>query len=139
MAIYGIGAIWDDDKLSEFIRDGKACVGWWPDDSSALYHILKGVKTGDLIYIKSSPPGSLYIKAVGMVTDDNSYSYDNNAASSGVKNCIKVKWMWTGQEVIEIKNTSSRDKGDPYVCGVYRLTLYEEHNEIIQQKILSLI
>ncbi|HDD44901.1 MAG TPA: hypothetical protein ENG63_08600 [Candidatus Desulfofervidus auxilii] len=131
MAIYGIGADWSgENKVDEFVRDEKACIGWWIDDAPSLYKILKQMKIGDIIYVKSSPPGRLIIKAIGFVTNDEPFSYDEEAKEHGIYNCIKVKWIWLGEE----------DLGkidDKY--NVRNNTIYEEFNPEIQTKIVKMI
>ena len=119
MAIFGIGAFWDDhdDKTDEFVINGKACIGWWPTDVPSLYKLLRTVKVGDIIYIKSTPPGELRIKAVGIVTDGDSFPYDDNAKQNGVFNCLHVKWLWHGGPVI----ITAKDK-----YNVRNNSLYEE-------------
>jgi hypothetical protein len=72
MAVYGIGAMYGgtDDKSEEFVRNGVACIGWEPDDAKAAHAQMKGIKAGDIIFIKSyAPNAGLHIKAVGVVTN----------------------------------------------------------------------
>ena len=132
MAIFGIGAFWDDhdDKTDEFVINGKACIGWWPTDVPSLYKLLRTVKVGDIIYIKSTPPGELRIKAVGIVTDGDSFPYDDNAKQNGVFNCLHVKWLWHGGPVI----ITAKDK-----YNVRNNSLYEEVNPEVQKTVLSLM
>jgi len=131
MAIYGIGADWSGkSKVNEFVRDEKACIGWWIDDAPSLYKILRQIKIGDIIYIKSSPPGRLIIKAIGFVIDDEPFSYNEKTEEHGIYNCIKVKWIWRGKEDLEKIN-------DKY--NVRNNTIYEELNPKIQTKIINMI
>lgn len=137
MAIFGIGADWDGDhKLDEFIADAKACIGWWPHDTEASYNLLKTIKAGDFIYIKSTPPGELRIKAVGVVIDSSRSSYDNNAMQNNVFNCLNVKWLWHGKVIILSKNSNPPLPTDKY--NVRNNTLYEEFNPDIHRIILQL-
>lgn len=131
MAIYGIGAYWDgDDKTDEFVQHGKVCIGWWPSDAPSLYKILKTIKIGDIVYIKSNPPGELRIKAIGLVTDDTPFPYDEETKGKRVPGCIRISWLWKSEPVIiKVK--------DRY--NVRANSLYEEYNSEVQKTILKLI
>lgn len=126
MAIYGIGAYYSDtdDVSADFLKRGFACVGWDYDDAPSLHKILKFIKTGDLIYIKSHPPGkSLFIKAVGIVKNDNILSDKKLGA------CLPIEWIWEGWEELT--------ENDRY--NVRNNTLYEEVNPDIQAKVIQLL
>lgn len=125
MAIFGIGAFYSSDVSKYFIDNSMAYVGWSKDEAPSLYEILRIIKLGDIIYIKSAPPGSgLRVKAVGIVVDNE--TTENKVYGTG----IKVKWLWTGPEILI-------NIDDKY--NVRNNTLYEEYNKIIQTKILDLI
>ena len=125
MAIFGIGATYDRDVANEFISNQVACVGWSIDDAPALHEILKMLKNGDIIYIKSSPIGKgLRVKGVGIVTENT--IQDRFDLGNGVK----VKWIWSGHENLG----AIKDK-----YNVRNNTLYEEYNKIVQTKILDLL
>ncbi|MCK9398526.1 MAG: hypothetical protein M0Q51_00845 [Bacteroidales bacterium] len=127
MAIYGIGAYYEGstDVSGDFIDNELACVGWSKTDAPSLHEILRYLKVGDIIYIKSAPIGQdLRVKAVGIIIDNELVF--NDELGTGVR----VKWLWTGNEVLG-------DFHDKY--NVRNNTLYEEFNKSIQSKILSLI
>jgi len=130
MAIYGIGSSYEDSKIdmtNKFIQEGVACIGWDYDDTPPLHNMMRKVKVGDIIFIKSYYQyKELRIKAVGIVVNDNIRSIKNFG-----KACIDIKWIWTGQEQIDKKN----DKYD----NVRTLTMYEELNPEIQKRILQLL
>jgi len=126
MAIFGIGATYGKDDVSKnFIENNVACVGWDISEAPALHEILRCLKVGDIIYIKTAPIGQgLRVKAVGIVTD-NTLKKVNNIGS-----CVSVKWIWNGYE-----NIGTID--DKY--NVRNNTLYEEFNNKVQEYILNLI
>jgi hypothetical protein len=71
MAIYGIGATYESDVSPKFIKKGLACVGWEEEVAQPLHGMLKRIKIGDIVYIKSHPPSiGLIVKAVGIVISD---------------------------------------------------------------------
>lgn len=126
MAIYGIGANHSGEDVStEFIRRGIACVGWDEVDAPTLYSILRHIKVGDLIYIKSYPPNvGLIIKAVGVIVDPTVLPYPNYG------NGLLTRWIWSGEERYGIVD-------DKY--PVRANTIYEEYNYDIQSRILRLL
>src|SRR5260370_41444842 len=96
MAIYGFGAIYgDDDLCDDFVQEGVACVGWSEADAPPLYDILRNIKNGDLIYIKSyNPKAGLTIKAVGVCTD-------RIIRKHGKLNYgVTVRYVWHGDDNI---------------------------------------
>lgn len=126
MAIYGIGATYDNEDVSQdFIDNNMACIGWSIDDAPSLYEILRGMKIGDIIYIKSAPIGQdIRVKGVGIIT--NNEIIETPELGSGVT----VKWLWSGTEYLSKIN-------DKY--NVRNNTLYEEYNKEIQAIIINLI
>jgi hypothetical protein len=125
MAIYGIGAYYPPDDVSDdFVLRKIACIGWSEEEASSLHQILRYIKIGDIIYIKSSPIGQgLRVKAVGLVVDNEIEEYDLGMG-------VKVEWLWHGQEII-------KDVVDKY--NVRNNTIYEEFNRDIQDKIIDLM
>jgi hypothetical protein len=125
MAIYAFGASYGGikDVSGDFIQKGVACVGWSRKDAPALHTILKHIKTGDIIYLKSHPPSiGLIIKAVGIVVGNEVKNY------AGLGAGIRVRWVWTGADRLgQIQ--------DRY--PVRNLTLYEEFDYNVQTKIIE--
>jgi len=112
--MWGIGAYWSGDnppdKTQSFIDEQCAQIGWSSNDAPALYEQFAQIEAGDIIYIKSKPPGKkLHIKAIGYVLDK----------PDGSK--VKVKWMPNTSFEHDISAIESR-------YNVYSLTLYEEMN-----------
>lgn len=125
MAIFGIGASYEYDVSEDFIKNEVACIGWDQADATALYEILRFLKLGDIIYIKSAPIGKgLRVKAIGIVKDNTLQNIPNLGTG------VSVKWIWTGHENVGKIN-------DKY--NVRNNTLYEEFNREVQQKILDLL
>jgi hypothetical protein len=131
MAVYGIGAFYESqgDVSNHFINQNCACVGWDESTAPSLHAMLRKIKNGDWIYIKSFQPkaggSTLSIKAIGVVINDEYQSFGTLGYGVGVK----WIWQWTGKEKINLP----KDKNN-----VYSNTLYEEYNKEIQQKIISL-
>jgi hypothetical protein len=49
MAIFGIGATYEEDVSPEFINKGVACVGWNEKKAQPLHNLLRHIKIGDII------------------------------------------------------------------------------------------
>lgn len=125
MAIYGVGAFYHHDVSGDFVSKGLACVGWDEKDAPSLYKLLKHVKMGDIVYIKSHPPNiGLIIKAVGIVTGDTPLS------DKHLGECLPIEWIWQGHEVIGRVD-------DQY--NVRNITLYEEFNPEVQKRTIELL
>lgn len=119
--MWGIGAYWVEsrpkDRTQIFIQERCAEIGWTNNDAPALYEQFSRIEAGDIIYIKSKPPGNLlYIKAIGRVLDK----------PDGAK--VKVEWR---------SNTTIKHDLSPIEShyNVYSLTLYEEMNATIRWEI----
>lgn len=71
MKVWGIGANFGDgrdDMSGDFLKTGRAYIGWSPADKPELYKLLCGVQQGDIVYIKVKTHDSrLKVKAVGVV------------------------------------------------------------------------
>lgn len=125
MAIFGIGAIYDRDVSDDFIERGVACVGWPESEAPALHEILRCLKVGDIIYIKTAPIGKgLRVKGVGIVINNTVKVIENLGKG------VFVNWIWKGYETIGEIN-------DKY--NVRNNTLYEEFNKDVQNYILNLM
>ena len=121
MAIFRIGAMYggDNDVSPIFIKKKLACVGWDEDTAQPLHAILKHLKVGDIVYIKSHPPSiGLIVKAVGVVTSDE--IKDEKDLGTGVP----ARWLWTAEERLG-------QFDDKY--PVQNIALYEEFNRKIQR------
>ncbi len=95
MAIFGIGAYYDWDVSSDFLEQGCACIGWPEKDAPPAHGILRHLRAGDIIFIKSfTPNDGLTIKAVGLVKEGKVHSF------SSLGNGVLVRWVWNGEEKI---------------------------------------
>ncbi len=54
MAIYGVGAYYDEDVSSDFIQNGLVGVEWGASDAPELQAYFRSLKVGDIVYIKSA-------------------------------------------------------------------------------------
>lgn len=125
MAIFGIGALYDTDVTKDFLSRSVACVGWNKRDAPPAHAILRQIRTGDLIFIKSwNPRSGLIVKAVGIVTEGRVRPVRN--LGSGVP----VQWVWAG----EVRIGKLKDK-----WPVRTVTLYEEQHPSVQSRIIALL
>jgi hypothetical protein len=100
MAIFGIGAHYDTDVTQRFLSRGFACVGWDENDAPPAHAILRQLRTGDIIFIKSwNPQAGLTINAVRIVMEGRVRTV--RSLGSGVP----VRWAWSGE--VRIGNLSS--------------------------------
>ena len=89
MAIFGIGAYYDRDVSSDFLKRGCACVGWAEDVAPPAHAILRHLRAGDVIFIKSfTPNDGLTIKAVGLVREGRVHSFGK------LGDGVPVHWVW---------------------------------------------
>lgn len=109
-----------------FWNENVACVGWDKRESPSLHNMIKHIKVGDIIYIKTyQPDRGLTIKAIGLVVEDNVLRIDNVGDA-----CLRMKWVWKGKELMgKIE--------DRY--NVRRNTLYEEFNSEVQERVIDLM
>ncbi len=125
MAIFGIGALYEEEVADQFTANSLACIGWTDVEAPPAHAIMRQLRTGDLIFIKSfAPTVGLTIKAVGIVTEGKVRGV------SGLGTCVPVKWTWTGQEHI-----GKLDDKWP----VRTVTIYEEHHPQVQAKVIELL
>jgi len=125
MAIFGIGARYDSDVTQQFLSRGFACVGWKEEDAPPAHAILRQLRTGDIVFIKSwNPQAGLTVKAVGVVMEGRVRTVDS--LGSG----IPVRWVWSG----EVRIGKLDDK-----WPVRTVTLYEEQHPQVQSRIISLL
>lgn len=124
MTVWGIGAYNKEKKVSrlqEFLDNNCACIGWTEKQAPILYEVLKAVKKGDYIYIKSYyfPKKRLTIKAVGKVKDSKITTKNFQLDSS---KGIEVEWFTDFQmEYVKLEKEEAR-------YNVYQNTIYQEYN-----------
>ena len=125
MAIFGVGARYEEDVTQQFLSEGVACVGWQEDHAPPAHAILRQLRTGDIVFIKSfTPQAGLYIKAVGIVTEGKVRKVPKLGAG------VPVRWVWDG----EVKVGKLDDK-----WPVRSVTIYEEHHPEVQARVIDLL
>lgn len=139
MAVFGIGAYYDEDVSLDFINEECACIGYGKSEASSLYEMLRRIKKGDIIYIKSfSINGStVLIKAIGYVIgrDIKEFNFPNSTESMGFGRKILWKKVFeTNPEWIRVPLADEDKKNN-----VYNNTLYEEYSDTIINKVLELL
>ena len=128
MAVYGIGATFGKkDYLDCFIDESVAFLNYTESVTPELYVLLRRIKNGDILYVKSYNPKGFTIKAVGIVQGDIIE-----------QNRIPVEWIWKGNDGEDeekggfIKFPANMDK-----YNVRNIALYEEFNQKVLDKVLN--
>lgn len=125
MAIYAIGAYYDEDVSGEFIANNIAGPGWDRKVAPELHQFIRSLKVGDIVYIKSAPPNSadIIVKGIGVITNDEVIT-----TSSVVSAGRNIKWLVT--ETFRIPKPIEKN-------NVRLNTMYEEFHPIVQSEILA--
>jgi hypothetical protein len=125
MAIFGIGAYYDQDVTSAFLKQHCACLGWREKDAPPAHALLRAFRTGDIIFIKSfTPEAGLMVKAVGLVLEGRVREI------KGLGSGVPVRWAWNGE-----KRIGRLDDKWP----VRSVTIYEEYHPEVQGVVLRLL
>lgn len=130
MAIFGIGAYYQQDVSQDFIKSNLVGVGWDINDAPELHQFIMALKVGDIVYIKSFSPSSpdIFIKAIGIITDND---IRTDANTNGLVSCGRnVRWLHSQE--IRIKKPLEKN-------NVRANTLYEEFHPDIQKIIMQYI
>ena len=111
MAIFGIGAFYDEDVSKHFIEQSLVGVGWDAIEAPELHQFMRSLRVGDLVYIKSFPPASpeIFVKAIGIVIDAAIRTkQDSNDLVSCGRN---VRWLSTSEFQIPLppRRTTSEE------------------------------
>ena len=119
-AFFGI----EERNAQSFLDKSIVCLPHSPDGKPDLHSIVSAIKNEDIVFIKHcTPQSSLHIKAIGVVQSD--YTTESDL---GI--CLPVEWVWRGEIVLE-------NFGEVLsLCGS---ALYEEHNILVQRKIINLL
>ena len=125
MAIYAIGAYYDEDVSDDFIANNIAGPGWNKTKAPELHQFIHSLKVGDIVYIKSAPPssGDITVKGIGVVTDDV-FITTSSIVSAG----RNIKWVV--KEHFRIPKPSEKN-------NVRMNTMYEEFHPDVQSEILK--
>lgn len=139
MAVFGIGAYYDKDVSSDFVNEECACIGYGKTEASSLYEMLRRIKKGDVIYIKSYDikNKTVLIKAIGYVIGRNikEFYFPNSKDSMGFGR--KILWRKVFEENNQWIRVPLEDEDKKN--NVYNNTLYEEYSDTIINKILELL
>ena len=126
MAIFGIGAYYESDVSSDFLEQECACIGRAEADAPPAHGILRHLRAGDLIFIKSfTPNDGLTIKAVGLVREGKVRSFGDKLGEG-----VPVRWVWSGEHKI-----GRLDDKWP----VRTVAIYEEHHPDVQNQVMELL
>lgn len=125
MAIYAIGAYYDEDVSGEFIANNIAGPGWDSTQAPELHQFVRSLKVGDIVYIKSVSPTSpdIIVKGIGIITDDQVIT-TSPVVSAG----RNIKWLVTDN--FRIPKPAEKN-------NVRLNTMYEEFHPAVQSAILS--
>jgi hypothetical protein len=125
MAIFAVGAYYDEDVSDDFIKNNIAGVGWSKSDAPELHQYINSLKVGDIVYIKSVSPSSkdIIVKAIGVVADD--VLVTNSSVVSAGRN---IKWLVTK----DYRIPKPKEKNN-----VRLNTMYEEFHPEVQKAILN--
>ena len=131
MAIYGVGAYYEDEDVSDaFVANGLVGVGWNAHDAPELEAYFKSLKVGDIIYIKAAFGGvpEITVKGIGIIKDNEIRTcIDTNDLVQTGRN---VRWLNTDRFTI----TRPAEKNN-----VRSNTVYEEFHPIVQAAIIARI
>lgn len=128
MAIWGMGAFYEEDVSAQFIENGVAFVGWDKKEAPVLHNMLDHIRVGDIIYLKSFTPKNkkLTIKAIGIVTNAQREVQDLRLKDRlyPIGKGVTVAWKTPAdfRESIEVTERMFKN-------NVFNNTLYQEYND----------
>ena len=130
--MFGIGAFYDEDMTTTFVEQNCCCIGYDKGDASILYEMLRRIKLGEIIYIKSlnRTDHSINIKAIGFVNGKHIQKHEELGYG---RNVIWVK-VFSPDNWIKV----SLSKED-FKNNVYNNTLYEEYSESVINAVLDVL
>lgn len=125
MAIYAIGAYYDEDVSGEFIANNIAGPGWNNSQAPELHQFIRLLKVGDIVYIKSASPASpdIIVKGIGVITNDQ-VVMSSPVVSAG------RHIMWLVTDSFRIPKPSEKN-------NVRMNTMYEEFHPDVQRAVLE--
>lgn len=129
MAIFGIGAYYDEDVSAQFIQHSIAGPGWDELKAPELFQYVASLKVGDIVYIKSCHPSSkdIHIKGIGFVADHKLLT-DTKDTNHLVSAGRRINWI----------NTEKFTIPKPQEKNNVRLnTMYEEFHPEVQKIIMG--
>ena len=129
MAIYGVGAFYEDDVAHIFVANNLVGVGWNEAEAPELKAYFKALRVGDIVYIKAFPPGQIItIKGIGVIRD----SEIRTAQDTG--NLVQTgrNVLWLCREWFQVQRPTEKN-------NVRSNTVYEEFHPDMQREILERI
>jgi len=137
MGVFGVGASFSADKSGDvskqFIEQGLIALGWTKEEAPSLYNLFFALRTGDIVYLKSSgrQHTSITVKAIGIVRNNTIREKENPFPEHGEVSIIReIAWLTTDQFLVD----SITDK-----YNVRENTIYEEFHPKILEKIIEKI
>jgi hypothetical protein len=130
IAIYGVGAFYDEDVSGEFIRNGLVGVGWDVNDAPELQEYFKSLKVGDIVYLKAAAFGAsqISVKGIGIIKDNTIRTRaDTNRLVETGRNVV-----WLNKDPFTIPRPAEKN-------NVRSNTVYEEFHPQIQKEIIERI
>jgi hypothetical protein len=129
MAIFGIGAYYDGDDVSEeFIDNELIGTGWTITDAPELHNYFTTLKVGDIIYIKAAFGGAdITVKGIGVITNNTILTATHHYLTQIGRN---VRWLNTEKFVISRPSEKNNVRSN---------TVYEEFHPLVQQEIIRRI
>lgn len=129
MAIFAVGAYYNEDVSSDFIKYNIAGPGWTEEEAPELHQFISSLKVGDIIYIKSVSPSikSITVRAIGIIVD-NILLRDIEDTKDIVSIGRKIKWVVT--ESFSIPKPKEKN-------NVRLNTIYEEFHPEVQKIIID--
>lgn len=145
MAVYGIGATIEDDRYFQiFIEHNIIFLSWEEKEAPELYRLFKSIKIGDIVYVKSYNQSGLYIKAIGIVSDNELRNFSltdkifvpMSTKGKFRRKCISIKWVWDESET-ENKAIHLIPNMDKY--NVRNVAIYEEFSKNVLDRVIDKI
>lgn len=141
MAIFGAGSKWDDqyEQKEDFFKNNNYEIGWDYQPAKDLYASIASFKTGDIIYLKGSAPGSrsIKVKGIGIVIKPlGEKLFESNLVDGKLTQAnLSLDVCWIYKEEFHINIPSNEGK----LTNVRAATIYEEFLPFVQREILDKI
>lgn len=135
MAVWGIGAKYNGSQtslISHFTNNGVACVGYTKDTAPDIIQVMKSIKIGDLIFIKTRWGNTIFIKAIGIITDNKIVEVPNFENPESTISQMKVDWLIRPNKHIPVKLEKNELN-----YNAFRNTIYEEFNPKVLYKVIE--
>jgi hypothetical protein len=126
MAIYAVGAYYDNDLSQDFIASNLIGVAWNGEEAPELHEYIKSLKVGDIVYIKSAFTNQdITVKAIGIIKDTK--IIENHSLITIGRN---IDWLVTEKFVIPRPAEKSNFRSN---------AIYEEFHTDVQKEIVNKI